>query len=215
MEPIGIINYGYGNIFSVINSLDYLDIKYKIIDKPEHINEFHNVILPGVGSFGNVMRKLNELNFNNALKEYVQIDKNLLLGICVGMQVLFNESEESENIKGLDLLEGSVKKLKKIEDNYIDRIPNIGWRNNYVEVENKFLLDNLQNKKTYFIHSYYCEPNKKYKNVSYILRNKQKIVSSIFEKNIVGIQFHAERSKSQGLQLIKEIFSNWRNHYYS
>ena len=211
MEPIGVINYGYGNIFSVINSLNYLDIKYKIIDKPEQISEFHNVILPGVGSFGNVMRKLNELNFNNALKEYVQKDKNLLLGICVGMQVLFNESEESENIKGLDLLEGSVKKLKKIEDNYIDRIPNIGWRNNYVEAENKFLLDNLKNKKTYFIHSYYCEPNKKYKNVSYILRNKQKIVSSIFEKNIVGIQFHAERSKSQGLLLIKEIFSNWKN----
>ena len=144
MEPIGIINYGYGNIFSVINSLDYLDIKYKIIDKPEHINEFHNVILPGVGSFGNVMRKLNELNFNNALKEYVQIDKNLLLGICVGMQVLFNESEESENIKGLDLLEGSVKKLKKIEDNYIDRIPNIGWRNNYQFTTNVTIRDAIE-----------------------------------------------------------------------
>jgi len=213
MEPIGVINYGYGNIFSVINALDYLNLEYKIIEKPDQLQEYQNVVLPGVGSFGNVMRKLNELDFNNAIKNYIDRDENLLLGICVGMQVFFSKSEESEKITGLNLLEGSVKKLTKIDKNYIDRIPNIGWRNNFVESNNKFLQDNLNNKETYFIHSYYCEPNEKYKDVSYIFRNQEKIVSSIFDRNIIGIQFHAERSKSQGLSLIKEIFSNWRNHY--
>ncbi len=213
-KKIGVINYGYGNIFSVVNALKYLNLEYKIINESKQIFEYKNIILPGVGSFGNVMNKLNELKFSDAIKNYVEDEDNLLLGICVGMQVFFNESEESINTPGLGLIGGKVKKLTKKSDSYIDRIPNIGWRENFTDIDNLFFEKNLNEKKTYFIHSYHCIPEKKYKNISYINRgSNEKIVSSIFEKNIIGIQFHAERSKDNGLELIKEIFLNWRNYY--
>ena len=159
-KTIGVINYGYGNIYSVINALEHLKLDYEIINKSKEVLEFNNIILPGVGSFGNVMNKLNEMKYSDAIRKYVEDKENLLLGICVGMQAMFEGSEESENIEGLGIFDGVVKKLENNKDNYLDRVPNIGWRKNFVDKENAFLEEYLNEIETYFIHSYYCVPEK-------------------------------------------------------
>lgn len=195
---IGIINYGVGNLQSVKNSLDYLNIHNIFINKPQEIDACDKIILPGVGAFGPAIEKLNKLGFSEKIKEFAK-KKKPILGICLGMQLLFQASEEGGFHQGLGLIKGKVlpfsKKIKKLP------IPHVGWNNIYKD-KASLIFENIDDDSCfYFVHSFYCEP-----------ADKSAIVASAdygirftvaFEKNkIFGCQFHPEKSQIAGLKIL-------------
>lgn len=198
---IGIINYGVGNLQSVKNSLDFLDIPNAFITKPDEIGSFDKIILPGVGAFGVAMEKLNALGFTDKIKKFAK-QKKPILGICLGMQLLFDESDEHGRHKGLGLLKGRVlpfsKKVKNLP------LPQIGW-NNITQVSASPLLENIGDDSSfYFVHSFYCEPEDKTV-ISASTDYGIKFSAIIAKDNIFGCQFHPEKSQSAGLQILKNF----------
>jgi glutamine amidotransferase len=197
---IGIINYGVGNIQSVKNSLDFLSIPNGIINSPKEIKNFDKIILPGVGAFGAAMKKLNDLGFVGEIKKF---SKNKpILGICLGMQLLFEESSEYGKHKGLGLIKGKVlnfnKKVKKLP------IPLIGWTEIKKTAESPLLLGLDNEASFYSVHSYYCEPA--VKSVILATSNYGIDFPAIVGKNkVFGCQFHPEKSQKAGLQILKNF----------
>ncbi len=197
---IGIINYGVGNLQSVKNSLDYLGAPNKIVSKPQEFNKCDKIILPGVGAFRTAMDKLNTLGFSKKINEFAR--RKPVLGICLGMQLLFEESQEHGLHKGLGLIKGRVlpfsEKVKNLP------IPLIGW-NTIHKNQASPILENIDNKSSfYFVHSFYCKPADK----SIILASADygiKFAAIVGQNNIFGCQFHPEKSQSAGLKLLENF----------
>lgn len=201
MSRVGIINYGVGNLKSVKNSLDYLGIPNSIVENPLELRNFDKLILPGVGAFGAAMEKLNKLGFAVKIKAFAKQSKSIL-GICLGMQLLFEESFEYGHHKGLGLIKGQVLPFKAKVKNL--PIPLIGWNNITKNNTSPFLKNVDDNSCFYFVHSFYCEPNKK----SVIIASANyglDFPAIIHENNIFGCQFHPEKSQSAGLQILKNF----------
>ena len=200
---IGIVNYGVGNLQSVKNSLDFLNIPNAIVDNPKEIQKFDKIILPGVGAFGAAMEKLNSLGFAGEIKKFASENKPIL-GICLGMQLLFDEGYEHGRHKGLGLVEGKVLPFnEKVKDL---PLPQIGW-NNITKENTSPLLENIENNSNfYFVHSFYCEPEEK-DIVSASSDYGIKFASIIHKKNIFSCQFHPEKSQTAGLQILKNFAS--------
>ncbi len=197
---IAIIDYGAGNIQSVKNALDFLKVKNIITDKAEDILKADKVIFPGVGAFGNIMIALKEKKLIEPIKE--SIKTKLYMRICLGLQVLFEKSEENPGVKGLGILKGDVKKFKS----KTLKIPQIGWNSIKINKKAPILNKIKENSYFYFVHSYYVDP--KEKNITLTKTHYgQEFVSGIAKDNIFGLQFHPERSGEVGLQLLKN-FSN-------
>lgn len=191
-----IINTGVGNFEAIKNILNYIGIISKISKNNENFDEYKYIIIPGVGSFDNVMKHLkNHDDFLKLTNKSFVMEKKIL-GICAGMQVLFNKSEEGKE-KGLSLIDGDVKKF----DNNINRVPHMGWNKVY---GNNF-FNELNNKRFYFAHSFHVDCDTKFiiGNTNYILE----FPSMVKSDNIFGIQFHPEKSSSNGINLLKKIFS--------
>ncbi|MDR0818856.1 MAG: imidazole glycerol phosphate synthase subunit HisH [Oscillospiraceae bacterium] len=192
---IGIIDYDAGNLMSVRNSLRYLGFDCVVSDKPNALSECEKLILPGVGAFPSAMTKLNE----RGLDEFIikSVDKGIpLLGICLGMQVLFEVGNEVDRASGLGLLKGEVR---LIETKY--KLPHIGW--NSLEIRNAEceLLNNVQNNSyMYFVHSYMCEcfePS----DIVAIADYGEPITAIVQKGNVFGCQFHPEKSSDIGLKI--------------
>ncbi len=198
---IGIINYGMGNLRSVKNSLDYLSIPNAVINKPREIDACDNIILPGVGAFGPAMEKLNELGFTQKILEFAYQEKPIL-GICLGMQLLFQESEEGGINQGLGLVKGKVLAFnKKVNDL---PIPHVGWNNIYKDKASLLFQNIDDNSCFYFVHSFYCEPADK----STIIASTDygiKFAAAIGKDKIFGCQFHPEKSQTAGLKLLENF----------
>ena len=198
MSKIGVINLGNSNLTSLTNSLDYLNIDYQIINKSSEFKSIDKIILPGVGAFGKGMDALNSLNFVKDIVHEVIYCQKPILGICLGMQLLFESSEESPGIKGLSLLKGKVKRLA-LSNDY--KIPRIGWS------ESTVCYDYLGLKKDscidfYFIHSYHVVASDK-SIVS--IKSNNNITSAVFFNNIFGCQFHPEKSHIDGLRILNSF----------
>lgn len=197
---IGIINYGLGNISSFSNILKVLNINYLIVDEVSQLNECDRFILPGVGSFDVAINKIKNLIFFDQLKKKIILEKKKILGVCVGMQVFFDSSEEGEQ-SGLGWISGNVVRLKN-EKNI--RIPHMGWNIILKKNENNILKNIPINSEFYFLHSYCCMP-----------KNEENILASSFyglsfcsvvkNDNIYGVQFHPEKSHQKGIELIKNF----------
>ncbi|MGM0410306.1 MAG: imidazole glycerol phosphate synthase subunit HisH [Bacillota bacterium] len=198
---IAVINYGVGNIGSVLKAFEYLDIPVTLTADKKEIKEADGLILPGVGAFGSGMKKLKERNLVELIKKEVEAGKPLL-GICLGLQLLFSESEESPGVKGLDLIKGKVKKFKKDE---VEKIPHMGW-NNLKEVKSNLLLEKIKKPRDfYFIHSYYVEVENKDLIISKSIYGKREFASLVRMNNIWGIQPHPEKSSKKGLELLNNF----------
>src|SRR3989344_9331695 len=143
---IAIIDYGAGNLKSVKNALDYLGVASKITDKPVDIMKADRLILPGDGSFGFMMKNLRKRGLINPIKNFIKSGKPFL-GICLGLQALFEESEESPNVEGLSIFKGKVIKFRK------GKVPQIGWNKIIPEKKNIFKEYYM-----YFVNSYYAVP---------------------------------------------------------
>jgi glutamine amidotransferase len=196
---IGIIDYGMGNLHSVQRKLYLLNIENKIVQNPEDLLRCDKVILPGVGHFGAAMQKLQAQNLLDGLAHFALVDKKPILGICLGMQLMAEFSEEG-NTPGLGWIKTKIVKFQ-VEDPIKFKIPHIGW--NTVVSENSKLLGSEVDE-FYFVHSYHADvPNEK------IILHKsiyEKEFISGFEKdNIFGVQYHPEKSHNQGIELLKRF----------
>jgi len=197
---IALIDYGMGNLTSVRNSLKCIGFDVKVVDQKEALFDFETLILPGVGAFAKAMERLNYSGMADAIKEAAQKGKRIV-GICLGMQLLLEESHEFGNHKGLGLIKGDVLPF---EDKIDLRIPHMGWN------ETKSTKPEFEelNGDYYFVHSFYCNP-KNEKNVLFKTTYGIEYCSGIVENNqIYGLQFHPEKSQKSGLELLKKILAH-------
>ena len=187
---IAIIDYGAGNLKSVKNALDYLNVDSIITDKPEDIIKSDRLILPGDGSFGYMMENLEKKGLVNPIKNFIKSGKPFL-GICLGLQGLFEESEESPNVKGLSIFKGKVVKFGR------GKVPQIGWNKIFPKQKNIFKEDFM-----YFVNSYYVVP-KDNSIIATMTDYNGNFVSAIKANNITAMQFHPEKSGKAGIELLK------------
>lgn len=195
---IAIIDYGAGNIFSVKNALDYLGFENALVSDKESVKAADAVILPGVGAFPAAMNMLENSGLVDTIK--VEAAKKPFLGICLGMQLIFEKGYEFEECNGLGLIKGSVRKM----DAPGLIIPHMGW--NKLEVLNSCrLLDGLgENEYVYFVHSYKAECADE--NISAYCEYAGQVPALVHDgKYVYGAQFHPEKSGSTGLQILKNF----------
>ena len=196
---ITIIDYGIGNIGSIINMLDYIGIKSKATSDPDEVYNSKKLILPGVGAFDSAMQKINSIkDLKESLSQKVIKDKVPLMGICLGMQLLTNSSEEG-NLPGLGWIDADVKKFpvsKKM------KVPHMGWNNVQIISTDKITKNLTEKEKYYFVHSYYVSVKDK-KNSLMTTKYGLEFDSGIFFENIYGFQFHPEKSNKYGMKLLK------------
>jgi glutamine amidotransferase len=203
-KKIAIIDYGFGNIKSVLNGLSFLGVKGEIISLPEQMDDYGGVILPGVGAFAPAIMFLKKKGFDSAITNYLKSGK-LLYGICLGFQLLLTKSYENGEHKGLNLIEGEVKKFQ-FNDNKL-KVPHMGWNNVQItETEGaKKMFDEIQNGDNfYFVHSYYVVLNNNLCASSFCNYDID-FCSSIAFNNIWGSQFHLEKSGNSGLKVLKNF----------
>ena len=207
---IAVIDYGMGNLRSVQKSLEFVGAKVVVTHDPDLILNADSVVLPGVGSFKDCMSNLKELNLIDPIRKFIDGGKPFL-GICLGLQVLFEESEEYGPVAGLGILPGKVVKfsrnISEIKNGQLIKVPHMGW--NKIEVKIKEpLFENIDviAPYFYFVHSYYVVPKDK-NMVATVTNYGIEFVSGIQYKNIYAFQFHPEKSQTMGLALL-ERFSN-------
>ena len=199
-----------GNLRSVQKSLEFVGAKVVVTHDPDLILNADSVVLPGVGSFKDCMSNLKELNLIDPIRKFIDGGKPFL-GICLGLQVLFEESEEYGPVAGLGILPGKVVKfsrnISKTKNDQLIKVPHMGW--NKIEVKKKEpLFENIDviAPYFYFVHSYYVVPKDK-NMVATVTNYGIEFVSGIQYKNIYAFQFHPEKSQTMGLALL-ERFSN-------
>lgn len=196
---IGILDYNCGNLASVKNALNYLQVESTFINASSNFDDFSKIILPGVGSFDTAMNELNKDRLGEAIKTWVADKNNTLLGICLGMQLLCKGSEESVNkSEGLGLIDAECKLLRA---NTLLTLPNIGWS------DVRFKDTNLESftGDYYFVHSYGVNCNKQSDVLCTSFYGDLEFHSGITNnKNVYGFQFHPEKSNVKGLHLL-----NW------
>lgn len=199
---ISIIDYGTGNLSAISNILKKLKVNYQITNDLKKINNSSKYILPGVGSFDKTMQTLNESGIIDTLSEEVLVKKKPLLGICVGMQILSEHSEEG-NQSGLGWIKGQVKKLDKNKLKEINLyLPHMGWNSIESKLNQTSLLNNIDLKQGfYFLHNYYFEPELE-KNILATAFYEKKFACIVCNENIYGVQFHPEKSHVNGVNLL-------------
>ena len=197
---ITIIDYGMGNIKSIIGALKYLDIKnINVSNKYEDIKSADKLILPGVGSFTKAMENIKKLNIDKYLEEVLLKDKKPILGICLGMQLLCKGSEEDNGSKGLAFINAECKKFDQLDL----KIPHVGFNQVVKNKESKLLINLEDESDFYFTHSYKVITSD---NINQSICNYGgSFVASYEYKNIVGTQFHPELSQTNGLTLLKNF----------
>lgn len=198
---IGLIDAGSGNLGSLRNVLDYLNIKYCNVYKKNQFTNCGSIILPGVGSFRTLMTNLVERDLKESILKFI-LSERPFLGICVGMQILMEQGWEEKKTEGLKIFKGDVK---KINQNF--KTPIISWVKLSIEKKNNndLIFKNFQEKPFYFLHSFYCDAQNEKDVIAYSNFKNFKYPTIIKKKNVYGIQFHPEKSREQGLELIKNF----------
>lgn len=197
---IAIIDYDAGNLKSVEKALIYLGENPVVTSDKEILLKADKVILPGVGAFGEAMEKLKERDLVDTIKEIVA-KGTPLLGVCLGMQLLFDESEETPGVKGLSLLKG---KISLFPSNGVDKIPHMGWNSLEFPKETKLFRNIKENSYVYFVHSYYLAAEDKdvvAATTEYITH----VHAAVEKDNVYGCQFHPEKSGDVGLDILKNF----------
>lgn len=199
-NKITVIDYGVGNISSVVNGFNKIGVISNVSDNCKFISQSKIIVLPGVGAFAPAMRKLEESGIKEAL-ETAKLKGAKILGICLGMQLLLTESHEFGLTKGLNFIPGDVV---KIDDN--KKLPHIGWNNVHFKEQTiaKYIP---QNSNMYFVHSYKCNVSNE-NLLSTVRYGNETIASIISHKNVLGMQFHPEKSGENGLKLMRYFIEN-------
>jgi glutamine amidotransferase len=196
---IGIIDYGMGNLHSVANALDYLGINNLISSNPAELNTCDKIILPGVGAFKDAMQELKKQKLDQWIQEIVSKEVPLL-GICLGMQLVFESSEEYGLHEGLSLLKGQIKKL-----DVPYKIPHMGWNALNIKKEAPLFKGLDKDQYVYFVHSYYLETVDDVVSATTFYGKEIQVAAQ--SKNVFALQFHPEKSGQTGLQILKNYAS--------
>ena len=197
---IAIIDYDAGNIRSVEKAMAKLGQEVWITRDRERIMNADKVILPGVGSFGDAMAHLREYNLVEVIKDVVA-EKKPFLGICLGLQLLYESSEETPGVEGLGILKGKILKIPEQEGL---KIPHMGWNSLHLQNDGRLFRGIEQNPYVYFVHSYYLKAEEE-ETVKATTEYSVKIHASVEKDNIFACQFHPEKSSAVGLQILKNF----------
>jgi len=206
---IAIIDYGMGNIHSVQKALESMGAQTIVTNSPLDIKTCDKAVLPGVGAFGDAMLEIEKQRLARVIKEHIKKNK-AFLGICLGMHLLFDSSEESPGIKGMSLLKGTVKKFQARN---MTKVPHMGWNqlrkvtrseSHKVASECPLFKDIPDNSYVYFCHSYYPELKNK-ENIAALTGYGIDFASVIWQDNIFATQFHPEKSQSVGLKMLENF----------
>ena len=196
-KDIVIVDYGLGNLHSVNKAVSQVGGNPVITGDREAIAAAEKVILPGVGAFGDCMKNLDKAGVIPIIKEYIRADKPFL-GICLGMQVLFEESEEAPGVKGLGVFPGKVALIPTDL-----KIPHMGW--NRLELKTSCpLLTGSEGKYVYFVHSYCCQPEDP-SLITAVCNYGTEVTAAIGKGNVFGFQYHPEKSSAVGLEMLKRF----------
>ena len=203
---IAVIDYGVGNLFSLLSSLNYVGLDTKLTNDVEEIKSAKGIILPGVGAFRDAVSNLEKYGLKDILIDEAKNGKPFL-GICLGMQMLFEKSYEYGEFEGLGLINGTVEEIKKyIPENSDLKIPHMGWNSLIINErfkDDKILKDVDNNEYVYYVHSYFAKTDMK--NIVAYSEYGTKIPGIVKNENVYGMQFHPEKSGDTGLKLLK----NW------
>ncbi len=213
MFDIAIIDYGMGNLFSVKQACEHVQLRAKITSDKNEILNSSAVILPGVGAFGDAMSALIKHDLVQAILDYIKTGKPFM-GICLGMQLLFTESNEFGRHEGFNIISGSVNKFPCTDEKgEVSKVPQVGW--NKIEKranrgsdgywDNTPLAGQRNGEFMYFVHYYYCKPSDENIALSFTNYSGIEYCSSILWKNVFACQFHPEKSASKGL----DIYRSW------
>ncbi len=202
---IGVINYNAGNIQSVCNTLDQIGVLYKVSENPRDFEQENitKIIFPGVGHAKSCMEELQKRKFD----VFLQNTQKSVLGICVGMQLLFEYSEEGneegKNTECLGIIKGSVKKFNESE---VPIIPHMGWNEVSYIAQNHWILNGIEDYSDfYFVHSYYCFPRNREDIVGMTDYYQCSFCSVVQHKNFIGVQFHPEKSSTIGKKVLENF----------
>ena len=207
MKKICILDYGMGNIASLSNAIKKLGYTPELYSEKKEINS-NILFLPGVGAFNSAMKIIKQKSYDRLIYSFIEKNDNLLFGICLGMQILFNSSNENNNTEGLNLINGEVSKLQSV--NKI-KLPHVGLNKIKIINNNKFnFIKNYDKEKFYFVHSYAVKTLKE-KNTLATSTYKDIDFSSIVtnNNNIIGTQFHPEKSSKLGLNFLEDVLKNF------
>lgn len=212
---VTIVDYGMGNIFSVSRAFEHCGAHVDVTSNPAEIFAAEKLVLPGVGAFGHGMVELSERGLIQPIRDYVLRDKGPFLGICLGMQMLFDSSEESEGTTGLGLLKGQVKRIPNVGPKGEKiRVPHIGWsRLNWRGGTAGSDLSDIGNlsesaaPEAYFVHSYMVTPEDKDLISASVNYHGVEIAAVVGHGSIVGMQFHPEKSGPYGLAMIRKFLN--------
>ncbi len=199
---IGIVDYNMGNLASVINAFAKVGSKAEVVSKPERFKEYDKLILPGVGAYGDAMEHLKERDMVEALKEYAKSGR-YMMGICLGMQLLLESSEEFGLHDGLGLIEGRVVAFDKSKFEESLKVPHMGW--NRVFTKEHPLFDGLdESHYLYFVHSFHAVVANEENEIGKTVYGYE-FSSAVSKENVLGIQPHPEKSHKNGLQIIENF----------
>jgi imidazole glycerol-phosphate synthase subunit HisH len=202
-KMIGIINYGSGNIYAIANLHKRLDIPYLVTNDPTELRKADKLILPGVGAFDETMQMLNRSGLKDLLDELVLEKKTPIIGVCVGMQIMANRSDEG-NLPGFGWIKGEVKKIDKTLLSQKPHLPHMGWNEINPKKSTPLLQDINLKRGCYFLHSYYfsCENDADSLATTHYGKDFSCVVN---HENVYGVQFHPEKSHSNGIQVFKNF----------
>lgn len=204
MIDIAIIDYGMGNLYSLYCACNIFGFKTRITDDEYAINKSKIIILPGVGAFPDAMRIIKKKKLDYTILKNYENNKKII-GICLGMQLLFDSSNEFKITKGLGLVQGEVSVFNSVTPKN-DYSLNVGWREiTKKNVKNSLLKEINKKDEFYFIHSYYCKPKDQKIISTNSIFNKKHFCSSIKSKNVEAFQFHPEKSGISGLKIFKNL----------
>ena len=198
MSSVAIIDYGVGNLRSVEKAFAAVGVDALVTRDRAALANADRLVLPGVGAFATCMRELNRYGFGELIVERVH-QGTPLLGVCVGMQMLFEASSEFGKTEGLGLLKGSVKRF---DDELV--VPHVGWNQVTQQINHPLFAQVPQESFFYFVHSYFCEPTDQSAAIG-VTEYGVSFVSTVAQKNICGVQFHPEKSQAAGLRLLKNF----------
>ena len=194
-EPfIAVIDYGAGNIRNVMKAIAYVGLPAKLTKNPTEILSADGVVIPGVGAYKSAMDKIHANQLLEPIKKAAKLGKPIL-GICLGMQLLFDSSTEFGETKGFGLIPGEVVELPANEGY---KVPQMGWNQNNIAIKN-VLTRGIENEYTYFVHSYYVKTSDQY--IAASVDYGVKVPSIVIKDNIIGAQFHPEKSGEVGLRV--------------
>ena len=197
---VAVIDYDAGNTLSVMKAVSFLGDRAVLTDDRDVILGADRVILPGVGAFGDAVKSLNERHLTDVIKEAAESGRPFL-GICLGQQLLFEESEESPGVKGLGILEG---KVLKIPDKEGLKVPQIGWNSLELSGNGRLFKNVKEGSFVYFVHSYYCHAADR-EVVKASCEYGVTVDASVEKGNVFGCQFHPEKSSDVGMSILTEF----------